>query len=808
MTAARPGGRAVVLGVLILALSVSFAVSPVDRAHMVYDWDPERDGDRVALLLVERVPDRMELDVACVSSSDEAVTFASSRRLEHGQTLLVRSEPGRISVEGRDPDSRDRVLVAIPTPAASDCIASVQFDRRSQQLLLTVDGDQAKARMTFEMTGLHAVPDRTSFAGLKVSVETSPSSAVRNSGIQRTLLLALILLLVALLVDEWHARGAPSTSTRPPRRRWEPVDTVVLALSTIILAVDLPRTDDGRILGRLRQPGQGVLTSSVSTMYENVSLPQRGLYENLLAVVAQRTDTVLGLRSVALLVTVAAWLILRRVVLAALIGHPARPVAMWSAAALHVAFVAAWAATLRPEPFLALLLIINLALVSRWRTIPVLTRTLAVATVASLALATHVVGLTVGLAALPRFIASLKDDWHEQRSRLMAGITSGTGVALTLPLLGQNLGHALASADGYRETGEQSEGVLDVHLYVAQALSGTSAMRLTVILGVVGWIALLAAAARSSVDAQRQDRTLLLLGLLLTPAAFLLTTSKWLWHLALLAPLAVVGGAVLIEHLRGSRHARLHLMALSTVLATGIAWSLVPAWRTPLTSGWEATLTRQVSPEVWSSRFPDLAGPGTRLSSWLALLLVVVAVHLVGSRSIPQRWPGTDRVTAALLAGTVILVTTIQLLPAAVDARATAPEWTFVRQSVVGLWDEEARCGVAAATPAVRAHLETIPGVPEGATRPIIASNSRGGLLNPCARTVFQHHGVWTIPDLVMGSLQADQRRIGAEFDLVGIACHDFPGEAIEDRLCFSRLGGETSTVRLEPVSVQWRRSD
>jgi hypothetical protein len=792
------------LGVAALTLGVLFALLPLERASIEYTWEASSDGTSVPLLLIERVPDKLVLVFPCAAGHGEGSTlFASSRSPGDVPALTVDTDGQAITVTVPDgqADGPASIRVGLNDEPVADCQVRVSYDRPLGEMILNAGDAEARVQglldNPFELTGLHWSSDPTDVSAM---IETSPFSATRNSSAQK----------IVLLVMAGLAVGAVWASKRrgwalPLRAGWwrlGPSEWSMLAVVIVVGFVDLPRVDDGRILTRARLLAGPELRSNVSSLFENRPVPQRWLYEWVLGTSVGWSDVIIVLRSLSLFAALVAWLLIRRSILPVIArGVPSRAVVA-TAWVMHVLFVAAWFATLRPEPLLVVLTVAVLAVVASW---PREVRLWPYATVIGclgLAIATHVSGLVAFFAAVPAIWWGLRD-LRRDAPVVLAGVAWGGAFSFVAVFLGSNLRQSYLASTLFRDGGAHSLGPLDLFTYVEGAVGGSTLMRASFAFAAIGVIALLVRVVLavdwtfdSHLDALTVGAGLLPLGLLLTP-------SKWLWHLAVLAPVATVGWAWIVNRLeRRPSSTRAPLVLFNVLLGLIVAWSLVPAWSSQNLGGWGPVGLRHVSADIWSQRLPWLVGDETRWWLWVLLLMAMGGSISWVHRRRGGRGGEASAITWMLVASLGVLVP-IQLLPPVIDSVVAGDDWTFVRQSVVGVGSAEVACGVATDTEAVLRSRERLSRGADDADALILAGDSRGGMLAPCYTMMGQKHGAWQVPSLLMGDPHLGQRRLLTEFDVVPIGCNSFPRSRADDRLCFSVL--ESAHPALSPTNTTWR---
>jgi hypothetical protein len=805
-----------------------FVLLPVERQTVDYRWAPADDGSRVPLLLIERTPDEFALAFPCaLAAGVQRQLFASSRSPDAVPALVVSGGDARVIIEvpaDQGEPAGEQISASLDVPA-DDCLATIWYDRATSHLAVRAGDDLALLDVSedpFEVTGLHWMDE--SVDEVHAAVRTSPASAVRNSVPQKVVLAAIALLALGSLLAAGvrrRRRDAPrdldegghrAPQRMPWRQRWRscrlhPSEWAMLAIAAAVAVVDLPRVDDGRILSRARLLAGSGMEANQSVLVENQIVPQRWWYEWVLGTTVGWSSSVVVIRLLSVLAVALAWMLLRRRILPAVAGRQPAAAVVVTAWGVFAVFVVAWSATLRPEPLVILLTVIVLAVTASWPAAPRVWPSAVVVGAVGVAVATHVAGLAAALAALPAAVRAF-GDLRRSAAPVVTGVAWGATVAVVSLFPGSNLPRTLAAVREFDEGGDHGYGAADVVRYLLAIQDSTAPMMLATGLGVVG---LVAAGAAGAAGIRRLEHTkwspagAVVLGAALSPLALLFTPSKWLWHLAILAPVAVVGWILVARRLEQRPAALGALLAVAgAVLALLTAWSMRPAWNARmLTRWWREVGLREVSPDMWAEALPWLIGPEVRWWLWVMLLWAVMVAAALVVRTRRERLRGGVPLSSALLAG-VAAVSVVQLTPPVADAVRSDGQWTFVRQSVAGLVATEAACGVPAATPALVQHAGASANPGFGAMEGAIAGHSGVYMFAPCHEAMRQRDGVWQVPRLLMGDLTHDQRRAVLEYDLQPIGCHPFPREGATESLCFREFVADGEP--LAPTAARWSR--
>ncbi|TVR36339.1 MAG: hypothetical protein EA388_04125 [Nitriliruptor sp.] len=794
-----------VLGVLSLFLAVSFAVQPVEQKVIEYPWSAATDGPSVPLILTERTPHLFELTFPCSTAlAGEGVLFASSRDPESVPALTVAATPRSITVELPETGEAGRRALDLPALDDGSCeTVRVHYERDIGRLSVETESDRAVLNDldddAFVLTGLHwSGPP----AQVSATVVTEPRAEVRNTTAQRLTLLVIFLLAgVSITWSVLERRSTRSNRERPACRPLDRWDWAMLGTTTVVMLVDFFRIDDGGILARARFQATSIFTSNLSTMFEGRALPQRAVYEYLLGSSVGWSETIVVLRLPSLVAAFGSWLLFRRYILPKLASDPSSPAVVASTWGVHAVFVVAWFATLRPEPFLVLLSVGVMAVIAAWPTQVRAWPYILVIGLVGLAVSTHITGLVtaaLGIGILPRTVREV----GSQPARVLQGWAWGVVAALLALVVGGNFGFVYESATRFRAGTTHGRGILDSMTYVTSVSTGTPPMIVSMLVTVVGFAVLLFAIALPRPQGGDVATRWLLIGTALAPVGLLVTPSKWIWHLAMLLPVALVGMAIMVATIgrrpRGAWVSGIAAVAGGLTIAGALSSGRFD--RTP-GAGFRDLALRNVRPNAWADRLPLLVGEGTQFWLWIGIFLLVI-----GSSSLVVRYRQAHLGAAATTVSILLvcgIASTMQLAVPIMDAvRAEDGDWTFVRQSIGGVVSKDLACGVAAATPELVEWIERNPehgaDVREGRmTGPRVA-----GILLPCHRQIGQVDGVWERPDLVLQELTIGQRRLEDEFAFEEVACNPTPREP-SDGFCF--LAVTPSVEAIQPRRIDWR---
>lgn len=656
------------LGLAALATAVLAAVSPVDRKGSDLTWDSRTSPNPISVTLMNPVPASIEAAGSLSGRVGPVLeTFSGPRDMRNDVrpvSVAVRRDASGIHLELEAP--YEGVLArSTPLPAGAD--ASWRLDAAGATIRLTL-GDQSTSVTVPEgrrlvLNRLHAGPASDD---VQVTITTSGLGLDRPASRHAVLIVvAVLVILAAVLTRLWPLR--PYLRVR--RLRWTLADTAVILGVAASAVVAVPHYDDGWYLARSRllvETGWSLSTPLADPFWGGIPNVQGFLYESLLGLTVGQSSLILILRLVPALLMVATWLLLAHRVLPRLLPKHGSG-AVWAAAGFFLIWSLGWM-TLRPEVLTAFLSVAMLSIFPKRHDPNGAFRVVALAALSALGLATHqsaLVLVPILLVAAVVMLFSRAQSWIDKVS---AFVLSGA-LAITMAFANQTLTLAREGLAAYTDLTGHARGPLDEWMRVGEILRiGSMAQRLYFLLGTIAIASLAIVLVRRLLYPRgTPGRDAMLLAVALMPVGLLFTSSKWGWHYgALLLPFAL-GIVLMMVVLTGAHRAWLARMLIA-LMFPGLVF--VAARPTPV--------------------------DGPRALAWGALALAIALLLLL----VPAR------MNLTLRGGFVVLSTSTVALGAAayqaLDFHLSSPTgWSFLGQTLGGLANEDARCGLPSYLPAV-----------------------------------------------------------------------------------------------------------
>jgi cell wall arabinan synthesis protein/arabinosyltransferase-like concanavalin domain-containing protein len=678
------------------------ALGPAQRLTATYAWPPatlpaSAKPDRLwysPLLFTRGTPAELHATIPCnglapplQAQERESLVLATMRHPSTGPGLAIVRKGEQLSFRFGDKTFGTASL----SPDAA--CRSIALDIRGDQWTLrassqrTENGDFAGQRPG--VTGVFSGLDLRAGARPRIVITTDPYGA-HASWWQWPAWAAAIALAFAALVVGFGAplarRPALARLRRSPRRfvrGLRPVDGLVVLLVGTWWLIGPVLYDDGWVKARQTNGLIGDGFSNYYTTY-GVNLPLDVWTEWLQHWVVANSNTLIVLRLPTVLLLAATWIVCRSVLTRLLEGTRARVAAEWALALAFVLNVFSWGMTLRPEPFVALLLVSVFAIALRFAEQPSGWSLAGAGMLVALGLTAHPAGLiTVAplLAIGPQVVR-----WACSRNWTTPVVVGGAVLAVFLTVLtvGSDLHQRLSEARLARTAGDATaswRGELSRY-ELAGGVEGTTLRHLSVALMLAALIGYLARSRRSSkLDLAPASLAFTLVLLIATP-------SKWAWHFGALAGLAALVVAVEIARLCADRETvnwPIRPLLAFVVAILVVSWSL--GFRDDWSSGFGL---RTLDWTFGFERRVTLVRLGLLGFAFVFAAFVLLAWVRHGRLGV---WKSPWSMVPWLVPLVVLPLVVLNIAMFAADAVKT-PAWTLAAQNVDSLQGNEG-CGLA-----------------------------------------------------------------------------------------------------------------
>jgi len=718
------------LALVSLGAALIGALGPADRVRTTYSWPPGELPSGTPsrlwytpLLLIRRTPETVSARIPCSlppalpAAARPVTVLATARYPERNRGLAVMRSGGRLVV-----GIGDRVLSSIDLPTAAASDGECAYVLRIAGGRWSLDGGPGGVALGGSLGAMPVVNGL--FSALDLRSGTPPSIAVTTAvhasqaTLRQTLAWSVAVLgaLTALLLVAIERRpprplAFVARAARAGRARIRAADAFVGAVLLGWWLIAPVVYDDGWIAARTSNFSS---SGGFSAFYNALGANQPLGYwlEWAQHWLTEATSALVALRIPALLCLAATW-VLCRWIRARVLASPAGDgrVALWALASVFVVGAMSWGMTLRPEPFVALLVTGVLACTVRFLEREAVAPLALAGVLVTLAIMAHpagIVALAPLLVAAPRLVR-----WARPRLAVATTIAIATGaLVVVLGFIGSDLELRRADAETHRAYGDATAGWREEvfrYALLFDSPSFASPMRHMS-------VALMLLAVVAFVLRRRRNEQILLdlpsLALIVSLALLIATPSKRPWHFGTL--LGVIALAVAAETVRLHREARrsdrwraLPFFAIGAAVFTA-AWAWSP--RGP----WNALDLQSLD---WILGFERRISLAT-LAGLVPLILLGAAgfVELARDRRDRLRdvpWHVASWTGPAL--AVPVIAFTVGVL---VADTAKTDSWTLARQNVDTLTGN-VRCGFAddALVPSTNS-MHPLPAVGTGESRP------------------------------------------------------------------------------------------
>jgi len=603
---------AIIAGIIGFLCFVATPLLPVNQTQSSFDWPQNDSLQSVNAPLISVAPESIEADIPLSAIAD----------LREGQNLLYGTVPPespkasnrgmfvRADTEGLSVTSLDEVLLALNAKEVSELPnnAMLHISATGEETSVSVGkhkettDEDKRPQVTGIYTEIDDSPANAAALaadGMNVHVEvnsrfTSSPSVIKTAAMWLGIAMVILSLFCLWRIDRLDGRRLgfmPSTW-----KQIRPLDAVVAAVLGFWHIFGSNTSDDGFILTMGRVADHATYMANYYRWYGVPEAPFGSPFYDLIAFLAGISSSSMFVRLPALVSALIVWFILSREILprfGAVVSD--RRVAQWTAAFMFLAFWLPYNNGTRPEPIVALGVMLTWASFERaiatQRLLPAAFGTL-FATITLGAGPTGLFAVGVFLVCLPRLLAIMS-----QRVSAMGGGVRGwltmvapflaVGTAIMVAAFGdQTLATVLESTRVRSEVGPSlpwySEYVRYTTLF-QQSVDGSMTRRFAMftMLFCLALIAYAFIKDRRVVGAEVGPTQRLLLIVALSMFFLMFTPTKWTHHFGIYAGvagvIAALGAVVLSQIAMRSPRARTFAIA-SVVFLLAISFAGWNAW--------------------------------------------------------------------------------------------------------------------------------------------------------------------------------------------------------------------------------------
>ncbi len=712
---------AVIAGLLGAALAILTPLLPVEQTTAELNWPQNGVLNSVTAPLISYVATDLTIDVPCraaagLDSPDKTVLLSTvpkqaPKAVDRG-LLIQRANDDLVVVVRNTP-----VVVApmrqVLSPACQKLTFTAHADRVTGEFVgLTQgpDSDDPGAPLAGERSGYDFRPQIvgvfTDLSGpapdglrLSATIDTRYSSAPTALKLA-AMVLGVVLTLVALIALHVMDRADGVRQRRFLPARWWSVsalDGLVLAVLVWWHFVGANTSDDGYILTMARVSEHAGYMANYYRWFGTPEAPF-GWYYDLLALWAHVSTASIWMRLPTLVMALACWWLISREVIPRL-GHAVKTsrAAIWTAAGMFLAFWLPLNNGLRPEPIIALGILLTWCSVERGVATSRLLPVAFACIVGALTLFSGPTGIA-SIGALLVAIGPLRTILH-RRSRqfgllpLLAPILAAGTVTIILifrdqTLVGEIQANTLKSAVG-PSLAWFDEHIRYERLFMASP-DGSIARRFAVLALLVALaVSVAMILRRGHIPGTAAGPSRRIIGItIISFLAMMFTPTKWTHHFGVFAGLAGSLGALaavaVTAHVLRSRRNRA-IFAAAVLFVTALSFASVNGWWYVSNFG-----------VPWSNQFPEWHFGFTTMLLGLTVLALLVAAwfHFSGrdngDTGRTRWWSG---IVGSPLATMAWLLVVFEVASLTLGMTAQWPAWSVGRSNLQALTGKT--CGLA-----------------------------------------------------------------------------------------------------------------
>ncbi|WP_280276694.1 arabinosyltransferase domain-containing protein [Nocardia wallacei] len=408
---------AAVTGLAGAVLAVLVPLLPVYQEQASFSWPQQGHAGSVSAALVSYSPQSVSVNIPCAAASMlgerggnlvSTVPPASGSAWHYGLNVVVTPvvEGGRLQVVLRDKVLLDRPVAELPPGCRV-----VVFSDSARTTVDSGGGEPVMLREDFrpQLVGVFTDLADPAAVGARADVVIDSRFTTSPTGWKLAAIIGAVAATAAALwalhrLDRLDGRGHRRVF---PRRWWRPrpVDGVIVGILVLWYIIGAGTADDGYIFGMARTAGHAGYLANYFAYFGVPETPVGIPYDNVIGLLARVSPASVVVRLPELVFGIACWLLISREVVPRL-GVAARTErwAVWAGGLALLAFWLPYNNGLRPEPAVAVAVLLTWVSVER----ALATRRLTPAAVALIPAALAVVTNPTGLICLAALLAGAR----------------------------------------------------------------------------------------------------------------------------------------------------------------------------------------------------------------------------------------------------------------------------------------------------------------------------------------------------------------------------------------------------------------
>ena len=621
-----------------------------------------------------------------------------------------------------------------------------------------------------------------------------------KADISTNIFLKFILLLLSILVFLYFYRDKMNIKLKAIPKKLLRANNLLFTLSIILLSlIALPRGDDGWYLLMNKY-------FDLTKIYDNYVFPSprpSGYLHNYINSLLSQSNTILSTRFISMFFTILIYFFVWRISKkqnSSNLGN-SKSTSIIVFASILLLFVASLN-SLRPEVVIAFLYILILYLIMTMNKNNLFFYSALIIALIGLGLSTHQQATILLFAALPIFLKIKNYDLKYTFDNVFT-LLLGSSIAIQFIFINGNIFWLFNSINRFTEAANiaspgrflnnypiYAEWIRPYHLYFSGLSTQPQIFMGTLLFVSSIFLVFIALKLFKSQSLKYSPVHFLAMSAALAPIGLLLSPIKWSWYYAPLF-LNILISYLILNNPKVYKNSIRNIYGQISIVGFSAALAFTYDWR-PNDFNWPL---RSISIEDLNTNYWFIFGSPKSGLVWIIITaLVLITVFLFRNRSFAY----ISRINSVFIIFIISLLGFFHITPPVVDAIKNPNEWTFVKQSVVGLWDKDVRCGLAS----------TIKDEKTGKSIQQLLDENNWSVVSmpaqfmfiPCARPVSTEAGSWLMPDVSFGGITVyDQQRLAIMTDITILGCDATLKTEVPDQRCFFKW--DTDTKNLPPYT-------
>ena len=691
-----------------------------------------------------------------------------------GPAFRVEASPGAINLLVGHNDSQGIKVISFnrnSLESNNNCFESILYSHKDKSFSYLYNEDKSTKKIS---SPYKIQIDRVLVINPELKQYNINIDIYSNSDLSTNIFLKFILLLLSILVFLYFYREKINIKLKTRPKELSRLSNLLFIFSiTSLSLITLPRGDDGWYLLMNKY-------FNLTKIYDNYVFPSprpSGYIHNYINSFLSQSNTILSTRFLPIFFTILIYIFIRRI-------SKKQSTSNWgdSTYTLMIIFTSILLLfvsslnSLRPEVVIAFLYILILYLIMTMHKDNFFFYSAVIIALIGLGLSTHQQATILLFAAFPIFL-KIKNYGLKFTFDNIFALLLVSSIAIQFIFINGNIFWLLNSINRFTEAANiaspgrflnnypiYAEWIRPYHLYFSGLSTQPQIFMGTLLFASSIFLIFTALKLFKSQSLKYSPVHFLAMSDALAPIGLLLSPIKWSWYYAPLY-LNILLSYLILNNSGVYKNSIKRVYGQIIVVGISTAFAFTYDWR-PNDFNWPL---RSISIEELNANYWFIFGSPISGLIWIIFTaLVLITVFLFRNRSFEY----ISRINSIFLIFIISLLGFIHITPPVVDAIKNPNEWTFVKQSVVGLWDKDVRCGLAS----------TIKDEKTGKTIQQLLDENNWSVVSmpapymfiPCTKPVSTEAGSWLMPDVSFGWVPVyDQQRLATMTDITIMGCDE-----------------------------------